>query len=222
MNIQRAIQETVNQGNLIGKLALILLPTTLLYAIPSASASAGTILIYPIAAVLSVFFNGAALVYAYYASQGRTLSLGSAFKQAAGRFLPLLATSLMVFLVVASGLLLFVLPGIYLGVRLAFAACAAAVEDDSPIEALSRSWTLTSGRVWKLFCAALVLMVAVALMGLALGLILGLLGSLFLALTPGDAESLAPLINAAGSLLGGAVGVIYIVVLYRQLSPGVK
>jgi uncharacterized membrane protein len=65
-------------------------------------------------------------------------------------FAPMLAGLLTVL-----GLLLLVLPGIYIAVRLAFVSFLVVDEGLSPVEAVKESWRRTEGRFWTLFGGAM-------------------------------------------------------------------
>jgi uncharacterized membrane protein len=73
-------------------------------------------------------------------------------------------------LAVIVGLILFILPGIYLGVQLQFYSYIIVEHKDMrPIDALKKSFEITKGHFWKLFGFSII-MVAVNLLGLlALG-----------------------------------------------------
>ena len=68
--------------------------------------------------------------------------------------------------IVMVGMLLFIIPGIFLGIRLQMYTWAIVDKQAGPIEALRQSWEMTRGSAWNLF-----------LLGLLLGLVnmLGLL-----------------------------------------------
>lgn len=61
--------------------------------------------------------------------------------------------------VVAAGIVLFVVPGIYLMVALFFWSVHVIVEDTSFVEAMQQSWDLTKGHKWRLFGLLLALVV---------------------------------------------------------------
>ncbi|MEY2665669.1 MAG: hypothetical protein RLZZ480_774 [Candidatus Parcubacteria bacterium] len=64
--------------------------------------------------------------------------------------LPLLFVSLLVFLVVVAGFVLFIIPGLVLGITLYFAQYALIIEDERGMNALTRSRTLVKGRFWEI------------------------------------------------------------------------
>lgn len=73
-------------------------------------------------------------------------------------------------LITGIGLVLLIVPGIYLGLRLQFYAYLIVDRELGPIEALKESWAMTGGSVWNLFLFGL-LVFGVGLLGLlALGI----------------------------------------------------
>jgi len=215
MNIQHVVTETLRHCRSAKGLAIILLPTAFTALIPITELSAAmTLLYYPVAFALSVFLGGAALAHGNAIAQARSASLSSAFKRGGDRFLPLLGTVLLTYLLVFSGLLLLIAPGIYLGVRLAFASCAATIDDDSPIEALSHSWTLTSRRFWPVLGAFGVLVLLVVAMGMAIGIVT----AIAVIVAPPLSGIVIALANACAGLIASVFVVLYTVVLYQQLS----
>ena len=67
------------------------------------------------------------------------------------RFWSVLAVSVLVGLAVVGGLILFILPGIWIGIRLATSTQALVVEGRRPTEAMGRSWGLVGGHWWHAF-----------------------------------------------------------------------
>lgn len=74
-------------------------------------------------------------------------------------FLSTLVVSLILVIVIPIGLVVFLIPGLFLAVSFQFAVFAIGVEDYGPLGALRRSWKLASGNRWRLF--GLILLVAV-------------------------------------------------------------
>jgi hypothetical protein len=67
-----------------------------------------------------------------------------------------LLVSVLVGLAIIGGLILFVIPGIYIGVRLAVSIEALVVEGRRGTEAMGRSWSLVGGHWWHAFFTLLV------------------------------------------------------------------
>jgi len=122
------------------------------------------------------------------------------FTRRLGRaLLSLLVVNLLLAVALPIGLVLFVVPGLFLAVSFQFAVFAVAVEDHGPVGALRRSWVLASGSRWRLL-ALVVLLVVV-------GGIAGAMGSVF---------SLAdPLV---GQLVSLGVNSVFLVLMYGILA----
>jgi hypothetical protein len=80
---------------------------------------------------------------------GTAPTVGWALRAAAGRIAPVLAAVALYALGVMGGLILFVVPGIWLAVRLYFAAQAVVVDGLGPTAALRRSSELVRGNWWR-------------------------------------------------------------------------
>lgn len=95
-------------------------------------------------------------------------------KDFAARAVYLLVATLVGGIVIIIGLILFVLPGIYLGVRLALYPAAVMVDDKGPIEGLSESWDRTGGHFLTVF--GFQLAVALPAVALVVGTYLAMFG----------------------------------------------
>lgn len=91
----------------------------------------------------------------------------SAYGQQARKIFTCLIASLIMTCLIAIGTCLFIIPGIYLGLRLQFFTIFIVEEDAGIIESLKRSWEITQGQTMSLFMLALVMML-VAMLGLIL------------------------------------------------------
>jgi hypothetical protein len=76
-----------------------------------------------------------------------------------------LAVVLLAALVVLLGFVVFIVPGIYLGVALYFSAQAVVAEDRAPVEALQRSRDLVRGQWWRVFGIGIVFSVMIGVVG---------------------------------------------------------
>lgn len=150
-----------------------------------------------------LFGTGVFLVAARLLARDTT-TLGSipaeAFTHRLGRgLLSLLVVNLVLAVAIPLGLVLLVIPGLFLAVGFQFAVFAVAVEDRGPIAALRRSWALASGDRWRV----LALVVLFAVVG-------GVSGAL------GSALSLAdPLV---GQLVSMGATSVFLVLMYGVLA----
>ncbi len=78
-----------------------------------------------------------------------------------------IGASLVLGVAVAAGLVLLIIPGIYVAVRLQFYGFLIVDQRVGPIESLQKSWEITDGRVWSLLWLDLIL-VGINLLGVLL------------------------------------------------------
>jgi hypothetical protein len=119
------------------------------FSLPLSTAAAAGV------AVASVLFGTAVVLLAARLLSRSPAALGTVPSSlVTRRFVPALLSLLVVNLVLAVavplGLVLFVVPGLFLAVSFQFAAFAVAVEDHGPLAALRRSWALARGERWRL------------------------------------------------------------------------
>lgn len=87
-----------------------------------------------------------------------------------------LGVEVLLFIIIAVGLFLFVVPGVIAALGLSFATYLVIDRAKGPIEALKESWHITYGHKWQLFLLALVI-IGINVLGL-LALVVGLLVSI--------------------------------------------
>lgn len=107
-------------------------------------------------------------------------------------------------MIIAIGAIIWLLPMIYLGVRLSLVVQACIIEDLGPVKSLKTSWRTTSGNFWLIFVT---------------GLLLGII-SIAITIIP---RIISPTIGQAiGSLIAGAIvgpaGLIAYTIIYLKLS----
>jgi len=93
---------------------------------------------------------------------GQDLGLEQSYRFGFARLGPILVVSVLVGLATLLGLIVFIIPGIYIGVRLAVSIQSLVVEDKRGTDAMRRSWDLVGGHWWH---AALTLLVAALITG---------------------------------------------------------
>jgi len=111
---------------------------------------------------------GAVTRAAAAAVAGQDLGVGRSYRTAAGRVWPLLLVIVLTWLLTMVGLLLFVVPGVVVGVLLSVSVPAQVIEGTGAWRALLRSWTLVGGHWWHTFGTVLL---SWLLLGLAVGLV---------------------------------------------------
>jgi hypothetical protein len=104
------------------------------------------------------------------------------------------------------GLILFVIPGIYIGVRLAVSIEALVVEGHRGTQAMGRSWELVGGHWWHAFGTLLVA-----------ALLTGLVNALITAPFGGTSWFLQAVVAAVATVVTLPYGVLVGVLLYLDL-----
>lgn len=145
------------------------------------------------------------------------LSVGDAIKLGVFAFLPVLLASILFGLAVGLGLLLLIIPGLYLFARLfLYQPLAAAEAIRNPLTLLTRSWELTKGNGWRILGFFVVLFIVAMILFAVISMVLGLI---FLTLIGGDIGEFLMLLIATA--LSTALQVLFLAVyaaIYRQLA----
>ncbi len=106
-------------------------------------------------------------------------------------FMNFLATGFLMYLIIGAGMLLLVVPGVFLAIKLAFAPYLVIDQNMGPIEALKGSWEMSEGYSLKIFLAGVAYLVINAVV------------------------SFIPLVNIVGPLLVSGLFYLIITTLYR-------
>ena len=156
----------------------------------------GVIILY----LVSVFLVGSMLV----AASDSKKSVADAASQSISRYLVFLVTGIVTSIIVVIGLIFFVIPGIFLGVKLSIASAEAVVGKKGVVDSLKASWDATTGNFWSIFFAFLVMIIAIYIISIISVLIFALIG-------------LTPIGTFIGTFFGYAVTVL-IVLIYLSVS----
>lgn len=150
--------------------------------------------------------------------------VGEAFGIAAGLFLTFFVTSILVRLLVAGGLLLFIVPALYLIGRLLLSGAVVAAEGRrNPLGAIARSFALTQAQGWRIFFFAFLVLLVALVIQLALG---GTLGAVVKLAAGGGGGRfglgalLLAALEAAFASLYFLLGIALATALYRRLATG--
>ncbi len=101
--------------------------------------------------------------------RGKTLSLQEAYAEVGRRYLSYVAVSMIFFVLVLSGVMMLVVPGIYFGTVFVFADLVVVLEEREILAAFQRSMDLVRGHFRKVFFFSLVTTCFLALPSLVLG-----------------------------------------------------
>lgn len=168
---QTKSQIWVLAGLLIGY--IIISFTLSMFAIPVQSSKVGLVVVNLVSLVISLVFTLGYMKNLFQTLDGIEPQFSAYGQQSRKIFTYFLASLLMTF-IVAIGLCLFILPGIYLAFRLQFYQAFIVEEDAGILDSLKRSWKITEGQVLPL------LLLTLAMCGIILvGVILFMVGVLF-------------------------------------------
>lgn len=136
------------------------------FAMPMQHSIAGKTIVNLVSLVLSVIFN-----LGYVKNHFQTLDgiepQFSAYGQESRKIFTYIIAAIIMSVIILIGFCLFIIPGIYLYIRLQFYTAFIVEEDAGAIESLKRSWQITQGNVGQLFLLFLT-MLAIALVGCCL------------------------------------------------------
>lgn len=160
-------QMWVLAGLLIGY--FILSFTLNIFAMPIQQSLTGRIIVNIVSILFSAIFN-----LGYFKNHFQALDdmepQFSAYGQESRKVMTYLAALVIATLATVIGLLLFVIPGIYLAIRLQYYTAFIIEENAGAIESLKRSWQITQGHTGSLFLLFLA-MLGIGIIGLLLAFI---------------------------------------------------
>src|ERR1700730_2107550 len=102
-------------------------------------------------------------------------SLNESYRWGLSKMGKVVACSLMAGVLVALGYVCLIIPGIILGVAFELIYPMAALENFGPVEILERSYRMTKGYRWRIFCASFVVLLLVGLVNIPAGIVSSLL-----------------------------------------------
>jgi hypothetical protein len=137
---------------------------------------------------------------------GEELGVDQSYRFGFARLGSILLVSILVGLATLGGLILLIIPGIYIGVRLAVSIEALVVEGKKGTEAMRRSWDLVGGHWWHAFGTLLVA-----------ALIVGLVSNLITTLFNGMSWFIQGLAAAVATVVTMPYGALIGVLLYLDL-----
>jgi hypothetical protein len=158
-----------------GICAVIVIPEAILAAAFALSHSVLFALLAGLLALAVPFLLTGALAQAVSARYlGKPMTIAEAYESlGTGTVLTLVGVSFLGALLVIIGLIIFIIPGIYIGVRFTVSAQAAVLERQSVTNSLRRSWNLVEGNWWRVFGIVLVVAILVFLLETLVGRLVG-------------------------------------------------
>ncbi len=143
----------------------------------SSTSAAAALLVAAIAAVIGVIISAvlqaAIMRGAAQGSIGDQVDVEASYRWGFARFGSVLLISILVGLAVFVGLILLIIPGIFLAVMFSVAIPALVVENRRGTDAMGRSWNLVKGHFWHALGLFLVTFIVVAVVGGIIGAIGG-------------------------------------------------
>lgn len=133
------------------------------FAMPMQQSVVGGIVINLITCIISAIFVLGYIKNLFQALDGEEPQF-SAYGQQARKIITYLIANLFVGIIILFGFCLFIIPGIYMAIRLQFYTAFIVEEDAGIIESLKRSWEITRGQGMSLFMLMLA-MIGICLLG---------------------------------------------------------
>ena len=125
----------------------------------------GTVILALLTAVISLLANGIVFLIAADDRVGRTRSLTEAAEASLRRLPALCVGTAVAGILVVVGLVLLVVPGVYLAVKFALGGPAMVIDEQGPIEGLLTSWHTVTGQFWMVFGVVVLCAIALLLVG---------------------------------------------------------
>jgi hypothetical protein len=169
---------------------------------------AGAVIGALISVVISAVLQAAIMRGAALASVGDPLDVEASYRYGFRRLGSVILISILVGLAVGFGLILFVIPGIFLAVKFSVSIPALVVEDRRGTDAMSRSWNITQGFFWH----ALGVWVVAFLVQMVVGFVLGAIGAIF-----GDFWLVRWIFSAGAQIITAPFSALVSVLLYVDL-----
>jgi hypothetical protein len=127
--------------------------------------------------VLTPLFSGASIYLAYRYISTQTSDLEGSVTEAVGKLAQLIVGIFLYAIAVFVGLILLIVPGIYVAIRLGFVLYGIMIDDLDAVASLKSSWELVGGRWGSVFVAQLVpaicFIVPVLVISFIIGAVLG-------------------------------------------------
>lgn len=117
--------------------------------------SVGGGILIAVLAILAIILALMAEILAIRAAQHNKVELGDIWNEFKVKGLRLLLLEILLVIIVGAGLILLIIPGVYLIGRLAIAPYVLIDKNTKVVEALNRSWELTKGRMWQIYTVIL-------------------------------------------------------------------
>ncbi|HNP35223.1 MAG TPA: hypothetical protein PKK10_05175 [Woeseiaceae bacterium] len=132
---------------------------------------------YVVMMIVGSALMAAAIIRIQAVSTSEAMPLGHALLAGLKRVPAVFGTSLVFMLALIVGLVLLIIPGIYLSVMLAFAFYAAAADTKGPIESIKYSYGLVKGSWWRTAGLLTIMTIVAAVFYVAVGFVVGIMAA---------------------------------------------
>lgn len=161
--------------------------------------------------VVAPILGGAALWLVDQHLKRQAPLLGNSLNRAVSKAVPLVLGTLLAGLLSSLASIFLIIPGIYVGVKLALTPCAIALENQGTTGGLRYSWNLVKGRWWGVFWALLI-------GGFILGFGVGLIVVLVSRVVADFGDSVVNVVRTAAATAVVPIFWVYVVLLFRSLQ----
>jgi hypothetical protein len=161
--------------------------------------------------IVAPILGGAALWLVDQHLKRQAPLLGNSLNRAVSKAVPLVLSTLLAALLSSLAFIFLIIPGIYVGVKLALTPCAIALENQGTTGGLRYSWNLVKGRWWGVFWALLI-------GGFILGFGVGLIVVLVSRVVADFGDSVVNVVRAAAATAVQPIFWVYLVLLFRSLQ----
>jgi hypothetical protein len=155
---------------------------------------------------LGVFAQSVVVFAAFQDLRGKEVTFGESFQHGLSRFLPVIALSFLVAIVLVLGLMLCLVPGLIALAALYVALPVCVVERVGPIRSMSRSTDLTTGHWWPILGVVVGIAIVTAIVNAAIRAAL-------------PAEPAIPIVAASWlwGVLSASFSAVFTAILYHDL-----
>jgi len=158
--------------------------------------------------IVAPILGGAALWLVDQHLKRQAPLLGNSLNRAVSKAVPLVLSTLLAALLSSLAFIFLIIPGIYVGVKLALTPCAIALENQGTTGGLRYSWNLVKGRWWGVFWA---LLIGDFILGFGVVVLVSRVVADF-------GDSVVNVVRAAAATAVQPIFWVYLVLLFRSLQ----
>jgi hypothetical protein len=174
---------------------------------PAVEGNSSLMLLFTVLTAVSLVISIFMTIALIYAVADQSLTPKEAYNKSKADFFRYLGLVILMTLIIVAGLVLLIIPGIWLSILLSFSAYFLLLEKKGIKASLSASKELVTGRWW----AVAIRMMVFTLFGILVFMIAGVIGAIF-----GELGALI-LTTAVGTVVG-PIGLIYSYEVYKELK----